>query len=234
MSTTPNTGSGSTGTTGADNPTNNQARQTTQSGRSKRIHKFKRIPTLLGSHYKKALANLGWRKGTDGSRLVALTSCNGSEGVSTVASQMAICAARHPAKVLLIDANDRNPTQHVTFNADPMIGFFDYIEFGNSLDSLQPTLVPNLWVMPCGSSAIASLEPGKINSALETLQSEFDLVIVDLPAISEEPNTITLAPVLNHLVVVVSQSTSQVLLLNTKRILENAGAKISGIIQNQI
>ena len=82
-------------------------------GRPPNRDEIPKIPSTLRAYYQPILGDLNQEPSHQ--QLIALTSCKPGEGVSTVATQLAICAAQQGTQVLLIDCNENNPCLHRTF-----------------------------------------------------------------------------------------------------------------------
>ncbi len=201
--------------------------------RSSVYARLRRIPHAVGENYRLLLNNLGWRPGSHGLKIVALTSCRPGEGVSTVAVQLGVCAAATPGNILLIDCNEQNPKLHLTFRLKATLGFPEFLQNSNTLDTVHATGVSGLSVIPFGNRPLPSVSHDKFEQALESACLEYDLVVLDLPSISESPLTVHWARSLNNLLLVVSKRIPTALAANGKRILENGGGVVSGIIENQ-
>jgi succinoglycan biosynthesis transport protein ExoP len=180
------------------------------------------------------LKNLGWHAAEPPQRrLLALTSFNRQEGVSTVASQLGITAAFGSAKVLLIDANEDHPSLHVAFNLNGHRGFTDYVR-DESLDVICPTQIPNLSVMPFGVPPFEARLGMQFESLMEPVLELFDLVILDLPAISSGQTMLRWAPFLDCLILVVCPTTTAQMASNADCLVRNAGGTFCGVVQNNI
>jgi len=63
-------------------------------------------------------------------RIIAVTSCNRREGVSTIASSLAVTLALHGDRVLFIDANFRHPSAQQIFRVNPSPGLGELLYDG--------------------------------------------------------------------------------------------------------
>ena len=180
------------------------------------------------------LNNLAWRPGLSPSRrLIALTSYRRGEGVSTIAFQLAVTAAGFPANVLLVDGNDQSPGIHQSFDIKAEQGFGEYLQSGD-LEMVRATQVSHLSVMPVGKEPLRIGPELDFERVMDPLFDEFDLVVLDLPAIGTGPSMLRWAPFLECLLLVVSQSTDTRMASNAKHLVESAGGKIRGIVQNVV
>jgi Mrp family chromosome partitioning ATPase len=122
-------------------------------------------------------------------RTLGLTSCSRGEGVSTVAAQLAVTAARSLCKpVALVDCNLSDPAAHRLFNLPIGPGLRDALwEPAPVQQFLQPGGVPDLFVLSAGraehGAALAFSSPNLVH-LLEDLRDSFALIVVDLPTFS--------------------------------------------------
>ena len=121
------------------------------------------------------------------SRTVLVTSAEPSEGKSTLAANLGIAMAEAGYRVLLLDADLRDPTQHLIFSTPNELGVSSVIAGRSAIDrASQPTGIRNLDLMPCGPVPLNPSEA--INNQmfadlLEELGSRYDYVIVDSPPV---------------------------------------------------
>jgi polysaccharide biosynthesis transport protein len=155
--------------------------------------------------YRKLLKRLKFRHGTQIRRLV-IGSALASEGKSTVAAHLAMVAAMQSRRTLLIDANLWQPDQHRLFNLPASPGLAEVLKGKLTLaQSVQPTRIANLSVLTCGNLAHSSfgLEPAQMKSLLAEAERQFDLVIVDTPALASSMDAFEWSHYSNGLVLVV-------------------------------
>lgn len=118
-------------------------------------------------------------------RTLSLTSGGPGEGKSTTALAIAQHFARMGLKVLLIDADLRNPSLHKKMNIENTVGLSNYLTGGCSPpDAFQKTDLPNLAVMvsgPLPPNAADILAGPRLLSLMRTSTEVFDLVVLDGP-----------------------------------------------------
>jgi len=116
-----------------------------------------------------------------------ITSALQAEGKSYIAGNLAHVLALQPGcRVLLIDADMRNPRLHSMLGASSAPGLSEYLldevdEFG----IMQKGLAENLFFVPSGRSVPGPTEllaSGRMRSLLERVEPLFDWIIVDSPA----------------------------------------------------
>lgn len=122
--------------------------------------------------------------------LVGLTSCDRRAGVSTVAANLAIRAADHQMRpVLLIDASASRPTVARQFRLRGALGLADAMAGQCTLqDAIHETPVDGLEVMPVGTAGLmdrVGLDHQMVEAMLDGLRESHQMVVFDLPEASE-------------------------------------------------
>ncbi|MGL6096463.1 MAG: polysaccharide biosynthesis tyrosine autokinase, partial [Fimbriiglobus sp.] len=117
-------------------------------------------------------------------QVLAVTSAAPGEGKTSVASQLATSIAAAGLRTLLIDGDLRNPSLHLLFEAPAAPGCCEVLTQEVDVPAaVQPTAVPNLWLMPagqCSYRALAALAHGHPLEALfRRVRGQFDFVVVD-------------------------------------------------------
>jgi polysaccharide biosynthesis transport protein len=155
--------------------------------------------------YRKLLKTLKFRHHAQIRRLV-IGSALANEGKSTVAAHLAMVAAMESRRTLLIDANLWHPEQHRLFNIPTSPGLTEVLEGKLTLEqSVQPTGIANLSLLTCGNLTHSSfgLESARMKSLLAEAEGQFDLVIVDTPALVSSMDAFEWSHYSNGLVLVV-------------------------------
>jgi polysaccharide biosynthesis transport protein len=155
--------------------------------------------------YRKLLKRLKFRHDTQIRRLV-IGSALADEGKSTVAAHLAMVAAMQSRRTLIIDANLWQPEQHRLFDLHTSPGLAEVLEGKLTLEqSIQSTRIANLSILTCGNLVHASfgLESARMKSLLAEAEGQFDLVIVDTPALVSSMDALEWSHHSNGLVLVV-------------------------------
>jgi polysaccharide biosynthesis transport protein len=121
---------------------------------------------------------------------LVITSVLPGEGKSTIALGLAISAARLHQRVLLVDANLRSPNLHQLLNLPNEQGLSNLL---NSRDSLSSQIGSqdteshsNISVLTAGPAVpdpVKLLSSQRMQEAIATFESSYDLVIVDAPCV---------------------------------------------------
>ncbi len=124
---------------------------------------------------------LRWFK--DGRKTLAVGSARADEGASYLAANLAVLFAQMGRKVLLIDANMRQPRQHEIFNLGNSMGFSDIL--AERVPSLQVHGIkqfPTLTVLPAGSpppNPAELLARPSFGALLSGLETSYDIILLD-------------------------------------------------------
>jgi capsular exopolysaccharide synthesis family protein len=109
------------------------------------------------------------------------------EGKSTSALALASGFGRLGMRVLLIDADMRNPVQHRLLARDNTVGLSNMLAGGADVSpALQPTGYPNLTFLSAGRpppNPSELLAGGKMLAFLNAAKEHFDLVVIDAPPV---------------------------------------------------
>jgi succinoglycan biosynthesis transport protein ExoP len=137
-------------------------------------------------------------------RSVLVTSPLSDEGKSFLSWNLAILFAQQGKRVLLCDANLRDPCLHRNLEVDPRIGLSSMLagvspEQGES--AVIPVLeVPGLYLVPAGplppypAELVASVQMANL---VKTWESEYDLVLLDAPPVLQFTDSVVLSSMVN-------------------------------------
>lgn len=128
---------------------------------------------------------------------VAVVSAEPDVGRSVVASNLATSLAREGARVILVDADLRQPTQHLIFGVDNKVGLTNVLSGGAALeDAVAPTRVQGLLLVPTGpapENPVKLLRSAEMNDFAQQVKDLADFVIYDTPAGVSFPDPVLVA-----------------------------------------
>lgn len=169
---------------------------------------------------------------------LVVTSAEPSEGKSTVSSNLAVVWAKQNEKVLLIDADLRRPIAHRTFNLLNAAGLSSYLS-NNAVyeEIIQETEVPNLSVISSGPippNPAELLNSRHINTLIERLKDEYDIIIFDAPPINTVTDAQLLASKADGVILVVPQGIAEKgSVTHAVEQLNKVHAKVLGTVMNR-
>ncbi len=120
-------------------------------------------------------------------KVLALTSSQKGEGKTTSSVGIGIQFAQFGSKVLIIDADMRNPSLHKALSGANEVGLTNVLAGGKQpAEVTQSTPIANLYFMPTGPlppNPAELLASNKMKELLDLAREKFDYVIIDSPPI---------------------------------------------------
>lgn len=170
---------------------------------------------------------------------IMIAAANKGEGTSTVAANLALSIGlAEKARVLLIDANLRQPTQHVWFGREQQNGLIDLVTGKMGLaEVVKETPFANIKLItagffPPGENKLDVLS-GIPQEIKERLEKDFDWVIYDTAPVSSYPDTLLISPLADGIVLVImAEKTRRAAVQKVKESFESINAKILGGVLN--
>ena len=141
-------------------------------------------------------------------KTILLTSATPNEGKSTVIASLAIVMAQAGHKVVLLDCDFRNPTQHKMFGL-PNKGLSncvatdgDYHEILQHIDQENLDILTSGPVAPNPSEILMS---HKMSTLLERLKEEYDYVLIDKPPVMLVTDAAAISSKVDGIIMVVAK-----------------------------
>lgn len=166
-----------------------------------------------------------------------LTSASPSEGKSTVAANTAVVFAQEGKKVLLVDADMRKPTVHYTFHMTNTLGLSNLLTRQASLlDVIKMSDIENLDVVTSGPippNPAELLGSKTMESVLQEMKEEYDVIIFDAPPVLSVTDGQILANKAEGTILVLSANqTEKESIAKAKEALVSVQANIIGAVLN--
>lgn len=172
-------------------------------------------------------------------RRLLVTSAAPSEGKTTVATSIAISLAQGGQRVCIIDCDLRRPRIHRIFDRAGDVGVMSVMLGEATLEEVaKPTIVPNLYCIPCGpippnSADVVASE--KFARLLDELSERFDRIILDSPPTAAVTDSAILSTLVDGVIFVVrSFKTNLSLCRSGLRSLRDVDAPIAGAVLNAV
>jgi len=196
---------------------------------------FKDPKSALAESYRSLRTALIFATSEGAPRIIHYTSASPREGKTTSATSTAITFAQTGSKVLLIDADLRNPSLHQAFVVPNSEGLTNYLAGdAKPADIAQLTQVPRLFVITSGPlppNPVELLSSAKMIDLLHLAAERFDYVVIDGPPVIGLADALVLANLAKATIFVVEAAGTRVGALegSIKR-LRGANANILGAV----
>ncbi|MZQ83673.1 polysaccharide biosynthesis tyrosine autokinase [Paenibacillus sp. 5J-6] len=172
-------------------------------------------------------------------KTITVTSSGRGEGKTTTAINLAVAYAQTGKKVVLVDADLRNPSIHVTFREDNGRGLTSYLVNQSAVNEIvRESYIENLSIVTSGptpQNPSGLLASNQMDILLAELSSEYDMVIVDTTSIL----TVTDAKIMatkcdGTLLIVKSGKVKRGIAKKVKEELHLANVNLIGVVMNEI
>lgn len=148
----------------------------------------KNTPFSIVEAYKAIRTNLLFALAATDGKTIVVSSSNPGEGKSVTSANLAITLAQTSARVLLIDADLRKPTQHTIFGVENSHGLSKFLVGMESLaESLKPSVETRLDLLTSGPTPPNPAEllgSRNMNILLKKLEEHYDYIIIDSPPVN--------------------------------------------------
>ncbi len=175
-------------------------------------------------------------------RRVLISSCSPNEGKSFIALQIAIGMTKRGKRVLLVDSDLRLSVLRAHYDielGDQGMGLAHLLSGQCSMeDAIYETNIPNLWLLPDGSSIktpLTLLTSAEFDQLMATLGEAFDLVVVDTPPLGAVVDAAEIARRCDGAMLVLEYNhTHNKALKEAVDLLRQTGTPILGCILNKV
>jgi len=200
------------------------------------------IPASVRRHYMALREQLllGANRSAPGHYVVGVTSSSRSEGVSTVAANLAsILSEQGSGTTLLVDANTRHPFIHRIFRTRLSPGLIDAltIDRGDDRDNTVVRRTTSLSILTAGSigGSSAKIPPSDdLARLLEAAKENYRFIVVDMPALEEDSSVARLAASCDGVVLVVeTERLRWESISRTKQRLTQHNSNVLGVLLNK-
>ncbi len=174
-------------------------------------------------------------------RTILVTSGLGNAGKTTVVYNLGVAYAQQGARVLLLDADLRNPDLHRFFSASVTPGVTEACakpENAELTGVIPHPVLPSLFLLPAGerphlpSELVAS---PAFETLLRKLSGSFDYVFVDSPPMLAVTDASVIATMVNGVIAVVrSRSTTRLAVSAIAECLQSTNTPVLGFVLNGV
>jgi capsular exopolysaccharide synthesis family protein len=168
---------------------------------------------------------------------IAVASAVAGEGRTTTAANLAIAYAHYGTRVVLVDADLREPHLHMLFGVPRAPGFTDLLSGSTPLaDAMRATAVDRVFLLPAGSPSSDTgeiINEPDLRALLDNLSSTFEVIILDTPPVLEAADATAIGRMADACILVVrAGETERTLVRQAQQQLALAGAHVLGAVLN--
>ena len=203
---------------------------------------YKRPKSTISEDIRTIRTNLEFSLVDDDAKIIMVTSSVPGEGKSFISSNLGIAFAQNNKKVLLIDCDLRLGRAHKIFEVSNKKGLSNLIvkldEDVDYKDYIQKTEIKDLYVLPRGvvppnPSELLSSE--RFSKLINDLRKVFDCIILDSVPVNGLSDALVISKKADKVIIVSKYGSTDVAdLENTKKLLQNVGAKLAGVVINSV
>lgn len=182
------------------------------------------------------LSNYG---GTGSIKTLLLTSAKSGEGKSTIAANLGIAMAQSGRKILLVDCDMRKPAISEILDIPNVVGVSNILlkqtKLSESIRHLAPYHLDVITSGPPVNIAAELLNSSRMVSLIRELETMYDMVIFDTPAILPVTDAVVLSRLVSAVVLIVGKDQVEGRDVQTARHhLRSVGVEPIGIIINRV
>lgn len=158
-------------------------------------------------------------------KVLLVTSAGPREGKTTTAINLAIVMAQSGEKVLLLDADLRQPRIEEAFNFGIEHGMTEILAGAETFDSVvHKTHIDGLYMVACGTippNPSELLGSAKMRELLKDLETRFDRIVIDSPPVLAVTDAVVLSAMVDGTIITLkSGETNRHAAMKTKEIIE--------------
>ncbi len=171
----------------------------------------------------------------------AFAVCSGGvgEGKSTTLFNLAYVCAMMGDKVLIVDSDMRRPVQHTILGMSNRFGLTNVLMRDVPIEeTIKTTTQPNLHFLPSGRlprTSVGLLDTQRVRDLIKNLKARYDYVFFDSPPIMGVSDSSIIASEVDGVLLVVQyRKYPRVMSSRAKKLIENVGGNIVGVVLNNI
>jgi non-specific protein-tyrosine kinase len=143
-------------------------------------------------------------------RTLLVTSAGPGEGKSTIVANLAFAIAQAGRRTIVLDGDLRRPTLHRIFDLSNECGLSSVLKQEVSLSkAVQDSAIPGVCVLTSGPlppNPAELLDSPRMTTLVEQLEKQFDIVLLDAPALLAVTDAAVRAPTVDGVMLVVGRA----------------------------
>ena len=183
-------------------------------------------------------ANLEFLRSDKELKVIVVTSSVPQEGKSTLCANLAVAIAQSERRVLLIDADMRQPSQHKIWNLLNQVGLSNVLVGKIETETAIKKVMDNLHILSAGvtpPNPMAILKSQRMTSLLKMFSSIYDFVIIDTPSLNVAADAPILGKMVDGILLVVRPGVvDSASSAAAQEFLEQSGQNVLGMVINGV
>ncbi len=171
-------------------------------------------------------------------RTIVVTSSVVGEGKSEVSANIAAVLAQVGRRVLIIDADLRQPSQHHLWGLINSVGLSNVIVGQDEIAASIQEVTSNISVMTAGvipPNPIALIDSERMNYVIETLSLKYDYIVFDTPPLAGTADAAVLGKMVDGVLLVVRPGVlDSASAAAAKSLLTRSEANVLGLVANAV
>jgi Mrp family chromosome partitioning ATPase len=193
--------------------------------------------SLAGKAYRALAVSLQSVLHRTGARVLVVTSPDPGDGKTLTSVNLAVALGESGQHVVLVDADERQRGLSRLCDLDGQPGLTDLAGESTPIDYCLwlPTFT-SIQVIPAGAPVADStgfVQGRSFSRAMLQVRQHASLTLIDTPALLSAPDALAIAEQVEGVVLVVRPETSAVTLIEARRRLDGAGARLLGYVINR-
>lgn len=171
-----------------------------------------------------------------------VTSSIPAEGKTTTAVNTAVSLAQTNSSVLVIDADMRRPRMHKIFGVSNNRGLSSYLSSqmneAELLSLIQQDNETGLYLLTAGPippNPAELLGSDQMRQLIKTVENTFSHIVIDSPPTASFTDAVLISSLVDGVLLVVhGNKTAREVVMRSRRILQDVGARIFGVVLNRV
>lgn len=194
--------------------------------------------SVIHEAYQMLQANLKFMSLDRKVRTIVVSSAVPREGKSEVAANLAATIAQSGRRVLLVDADMRNPSQHHLWGIVNSVGLSNVVVDQNELRQAVKPITSNLSILTAGvmpPNPLAIIDSEAMTAFLETVSKDYDYILFDSPPLAGTADAAVLGKMTDGVLVVVRPGVADSASVTAaKSLLSRSETNVLGLVANGV
>ncbi len=214
-------------------------RSTLKKNKKRNLITYTNPESIITEEFRTIRTNIQFTSEEHNCKAILMTSPSTEEGKSTTVANLAVSMAQQKDRVLIIDANLRNPRIHSIFKLNNSIGLSSVLSNKKKFtEAIKETNIGKLEVLSSGpipDNPAELLGSYEFSRLLDLASQTFDVILIDSPSVLDYSDTKILANQCKSVILVVRNGRSKTeKVMEAKKVLKLAKADLLGAIINQV